>query len=77
MNFVFPAEEIGSFASLDQIKSFLNQQLSIENLSAYCSYRFRATRNKYIYCVCRDCLARLVFRKEGERYVLIQANTHH
>lgn len=77
MQFEFPSEEIPSFSDLTSIKKFINQLLVLENLSVYCSYKFRVIRQKYIYCMCRDCTARIVFHNEGGLFVLRMAKLHH
>jgi hypothetical protein len=64
MDFSFP-DPPETISSLQEIRITLNEMLIAEKLHSYCSYRFQEIKNKYIYCKCRQCDARLVYRKQN------------
>lgn len=77
MQFSFPSEPIDSVTDLDEAKRIISSCLEFENLSYYCKYKFQRVGANYIYCRCRDCPARLVFRRKGERFDLVKAKLNH
>lgn len=77
MDFIFPLTTIESVSTFEELKRLVNASLSFENLSSYCQYKFQMINGLYIYCRCRNCPARLVYKKNNDKFFLYKANIRH